>query len=77
MMQPEPIVFLRHARMIRRPGGRVLCTNGIETWCERYGISMAEFAEDGIPGERFVEIGDQFGLKALEFAREEAEHVGR
>lgn len=73
----EPTVFLRHVRMIRRPGGRQLCTGGIETWCERHGIDIGELSEVGIPGERLVEIGDQFGLKALEFAREEAGDGGR
>lgn len=73
----EPTVFLRHVRMIRRPGGRKLCTDGIEAWCARYGISMAELSETGIPGERIIEIGDQFAMKALQHAREEESNVGR
>lgn len=67
----EPRVFLRHARMISRFGGRPLCVGGIEQWCARYGIDMQTFAVDGIPGERFIEIGDANGLRALEFARQE------
>lgn len=69
----EPRVFLHHARAIRRPGQRILCMAGIRAWCERYGIDVAEFSESGIPGERFVEIGDAFGLKALGIARGEVE----
>lgn len=68
----EPRVYLRHARMIRRQGGRPLCVDGIEAWCARYAIDIAAFSLEGVPGERMIEIDDAFGLKALEFAREEA-----
>lgn len=68
----EPVVHLRHARMIRRNGDRALCAAGIRAWCERYGIDADVFFAEGIPGEEFVRIGDAFGLKALEFARQEA-----
>lgn len=68
----EPLVFLRHARAIQRPGARALCMPGIRAWCERYGIDMAAFSAEGVAGERFIEIGDSFGLKALHIARMEA-----
>lgn len=68
----EPVVFLRHVRMIRRPGDRALCANGIRAWCERHGVDAEMFFAQGIAGEDLVRIGDAFGLKALEFARQEA-----
>lgn len=68
----EPVVHLRHARMIRRAGDRALCAAGIRAWCERYGIDAEVFCAQGIPGEELVRIGDAFGLRALEFARKEA-----
>lgn len=70
----EPLVKLRHARALRRQGGRRLCLTGIEAWCTRYGISMTEFTDPGVPGERFLEINHPWGLKALAVAREEAGH---
>lgn len=68
----EPLVHLRHVRAIRRPGARILCIPGIRQWCERYGIDFEDFAVNGVAGERIVEIGDSFGMKALDNAREEA-----
>lgn len=70
----EPLVQLRHARMIKRPGGRPLCASGIRAWCERYGIDWAAFTGAGVPGEVFAAIDDAYANKALAFAREEAAH---
>lgn len=67
----EPRVYFRHARMIQRPGGRPLCVDGIEAWCNRYGIAVEDLIHDGIPGERLIEIGDANAMKALAFARAE------
>ena len=68
----EPRVYLRHARQIQRPGARVLCMPGIRAWCARYGIDVNTFTLEGIAGERFIELGDALGLKALDIARREA-----
>lgn len=67
----EPLVFMRHARQIRKSDGTVICMNGIRAWCERYEIDVATFIRDGVPGERFAEIGDFYALAALDFARAE------
>lgn len=66
-----PVVHLRHARMIRRPGGRPLCRGGIEAWCDRHGIAWADFAGPGIPGQRVVEIGDPYAMRLIDNARKE------
>lgn len=68
----EPRVHYRHARQILRNGGKPLCANGIETWCDRHGIDLRELVETGIAGERIRDIGDAFALRALEIARAEA-----
>lgn len=72
--EPLPLVHLRHARMIRRPGGRPLCRGGIEAWCERHGIDWSDFTGPGIPGERIVEIGDPYAMKLIDNARKEQAH---
>ena len=68
----EPVVHLRHVRMIRRGGDRPLCASGIRAWCERHGVDADLFFAQGVPGELCIQIGDAFALKALNFAREEA-----
>ena len=68
----EPVVYLRHVRMIRRGGTRPLCASGIRAWCDRYGVDADLFFAQGVPGEVLLQTGDAFALKALEFARQEA-----
>lgn len=72
-----PLVHLRHARMIRRPGGRPLCLDGIEAWCARYGIEWAEFAGAGVPGQRIVDIADPYAMRLIDNARKEAASHGQ
>lgn len=69
--EPLPLVHLRHARMIRRPGGRPLCRGGIEAWCQRHAIPWADFTGPGVPGERIVEVGDPYAMKLIANARKE------
>jgi hypothetical protein len=68
----EPVVHLRHVRMMLRNGRKPLCADGILAWCERHGVDIEQLGTTGIPGERALEIGDAFSLRALEFARQEA-----
>lgn len=69
---PEPVIRFQHVRAIRRRADRVLCVDGIRMWCERNGIDYQQLLDEGIPGERALELGDAFALKALENARQEA-----
>ena len=69
----EPLVFMRHARQIRKSDGTVICMSGIRQWCDRYEINLREFINDGIAGERFLDIDDFYAQAALGFARQEAE----
>lgn len=68
---PLPLVHLRHARMIRRPGGRPLCRGGIEAWCTRYGIDWNDFTGSGVAGELIVATGDAYAQKLIENAQKE------
>jgi hypothetical protein len=73
----EPLIHIRHVRMMLRNGRRALCANGIMAWCERHGIDIEQLGTTGVPGERALEIGDDFALRALEFARQEAAANGQ
>lgn len=71
-MSDQLLVYVRHARMIRRPSGRRLCLEGIQAWCERYGIDFDTFRDQGVPEAVILATGDPFGAKAVANAREEA-----
>lgn len=68
------IVHFRHARAIRRPGGRILCRDGIELWCRRYGVDWQAFTGPGVPEAVFEAIDDHYAGVVLKIAREEAAH---
>lgn len=72
--EPLPLVHLRHARMMQRPGGRPLCRQGIQAWCERYGIDWQAFTTTGVPGELFAAVGDRYAMRALDNAKAEQAH---
>lgn len=68
------VVHLRHARMIKRPGGRPLCANGIRAWCARHQVPWDEFAGAGVPVDRFRSIDDHYAGVLIKLAEEEADH---
>lgn len=66
-------VTAAHARIARLDrGSKPLCTPGIRTWMERYGLDLDTFLEHGLPVEQFDRIDDAFAQRLAAIAREEA-----
>lgn len=70
------LVTMRHARMARLDGQPITCAPGIRAWCERHGVDLRKFAEQGLPIEQVEAIDDAFAQRAAALARAEAEGTG-
>lgn len=68
------VVHLRHARMIKRQGGRPLCATGIRAWCARHEVPWDEFTGAGVPVDRFRSIDDHYAGVLIKLAEEEQGH---
>lgn len=64
-------IHLRHARTIKRLGGRPLCSAGIRAWCDRYQIPWDQFTGEGVPVEVFEKIDDHYAGVLIRLATEE------
>jgi hypothetical protein len=65
------IVTMRHARTIpgfsAKPG---FCARGMCAFARRHGISLREFAKNGIEAARLEATGDAFAIALVQWARE-------
>ena len=68
------MIGLRHARMVRRKGGRPFCAAGIKAWCDRHEIDWKAFTGPGVTEERMLQINDHYAQVLINLAREEQEN---
>lgn len=67
----DVIVTIEHVRKLERPGGRGLCSRGVNSWMQRHGFDYMHFLQHGILASKVEATGDAFGLRIVEIAREE------
>lgn len=70
-MMPGIRVTAEHARAAKLGGPGTLCAYGIRGWCDRHGIHLGDFLDNGLPIETLEAIDDAYARRVVAIARAE------